>query len=90
MMYTVKYSEKFSRTFLVEAEDYDEAINKVYDAADKSFIMLTEIDYEEGSDKIEYCELSKDKDFMLYDDLDTYMYYGNTYKDDVDRWLDEL
>ena len=43
--YAVTYQETLARTLIVEAEDYDEAADKMMDAVDRGEIVLTPEDY---------------------------------------------
>ena len=43
--YTVTYEETLSRTFIVEADSRDEAVDKMMDAVDRGDVVLTTEDY---------------------------------------------
>lgn len=55
MKYSVTYTELLSRTVIVEADNENEANEKVIDAVNNEAIILTADDYVMDSGEIAYC-----------------------------------
>ena len=55
MKYSVTYIELLSRTVIVEADNENEANEKVIDAVNNEAIILTADDYVMDSSEIAYC-----------------------------------
>ena len=72
MKYTVTYTELIGRTFIVDADNEEEAEKKVFDAVENGFIFLTENDYFDDSGKIADCWHSTDDDADFYPTLESF------------------
>ena len=60
--YTVTYEETLSRTFIVEADSRDEAVDKMMDAVDRGDVVLTTEDYLYESGHIAEASLASPSD----------------------------
>ena len=72
MKYTVTYTELIGRTFIVDADNEEEAEKKVFDAVENGFISLTENDYFDDSGNIADCWRSTDDDAEFYPALEEF------------------
>ena len=84
-MYKVTVTETLSKTIIVEAEDKNDAYNKVLDAVDAEIVMLTADDYQHDSRVICVGGKAKGYDFYCYDNLEEIEGY-NEIIDDYMRW----
>ena len=67
--YAVTYQEVLARTLIVEADDYDEAADKMMDAVDRGEIELTLMDYVYESGEIVDVHPATVDDKHWYDNL---------------------
>lgn len=68
--YKVTITEILSKTIIVEAEDKNDAYNKVFDAVESNVIELTDDDYQYDSLEISVGGKAKGYDFYCYDNLE--------------------
>lgn len=73
MKYTVSYTELLGRTFIVDADSEEEAREKVLNAVENEFIILTADDYVMDSGEIADCWRTLDDDAEFYPTLESFM-----------------
>lgn len=72
MKYTVSYTELLGRTFIVDADSEEEAREKVLNAVENEFIILTADDYVMDSGEIADCWRTLDDDAEFYPTLESF------------------
>lgn len=72
MKYSVTYTELLSRTVIVEADNENEANEKVIDAVNNEAIILTADDYVMDSGKIAYCYEADSYDLEDFPTLESF------------------
>lgn len=72
MKYTVSYTELLGRTFIVDADNEEEAREKVLNAVENEFIILTADDYVMDSGEISDCWRTLDDDVEFYPTLESF------------------
>lgn len=72
MKYTVSYTELLGRTFIVDADSEEEAREKVLNAVENEFIILTADDYVMDSGDIADCWRTLDDDAEFYPTLESF------------------
>lgn len=72
MKYTVPYTELLGRTFIVDADSEEEAREKVLNAVQNEFIILTADDYVIDSGEIADCWIASDDEEKFYPTLESF------------------
>lgn len=72
MKYTVPYTELLGRTFIVDADSEEEAREKVLNAVQNEFIILTADDYVMDSGEIADCWIASDDEEEFYPTLESF------------------
>lgn len=72
MKYTVSYTELLGRTFIVDADSEEEAREKVLNAVENEFIVLTADDYVMDSGEIADCWRTYNDDMEFYPTLESF------------------
>lgn len=72
MKHIVYYTEELCRGIVVDADNYEDAIQKVLDAVDNEQIVLTAEDYVDGSGIVDECHIAEDYELDIYPTLESF------------------